>query len=144
MNGKMYATSQMVTWLYQNGSEDPFERMERCSIVNILHQDVFLVETSVHACANLFADIVRKKDISLENLMNQVALLRYIFAHACPYARGSAAIGEWLEMAIYRYFSYSCTNTLPGKQSVDILALTTLTYTEYLEQYRELVKLERV
>lgn len=58
-----------------------------------------------------------------------------------PYIRGSAAIGEWLEGSIYQYhgISYSYHPSYP-RESVDLIAITSLKFSTYLEKYHRLVQ----
>lgn len=139
---KMYATSQMLTWLYRGFNEDPFDRMARCSVTLVLHQDIYLNEASMNECANLFADILQwSPEKPVDELMEKVALLRYIFGHTMPFARGSAAIGEWLERSIYHHFGYSCVNTGPNQVGIDLLAITALSYKKYLQDYKRVIQI---
>lgn len=145
INGKMYATSQWLTWAYKDYTRNPLDRMllpEYRPTATVLHQDVFLREDALKECEKIFTNIMKWdcKTSSISNLKDQVALLRYIFAEALPYIRGSAAIGEWLEGAIYGAFDKTCTyHPSYTKESVDLVAISTLKYSDYLHRYHDLV-----
>lgn len=141
INGKMIPTNQLMTWAYQNYIEDPFERMVKHSKLFILHQDPLFREESLAECTRLFVEILETgKSLEEKDLKEKMALFRYIFAHGMPYQRGSAAIGEWLEMAIYRHLGFSCSQ--PNREEpVDLAALTCFSFAEYLKKYNELTQI---
>jgi hypothetical protein len=136
VDGKLYAMSQYLTWMYCDYSEDPVDRMVKHSKVMVIHQDTFLIETTVKNIAKIFKESVlwnRDKD-SLADLKNKVALLRYEFAHSMPFVRGSAAIAEWLEAAIYHHHGF--TEFRHSKTSLtDLEALTSLTLEDFMKRY---------
>lgn len=145
INGKMYAATQWLTWAYRNFQCDPVERMSdpdyRSSIM-VIHQDVYLKDEALKECEQIFSKIMQwnSKTSTIAELKDQVALLRYIFAEAVPYYRGSAAIGEWLEGSIYSALglrvSYSPSYQ---RESVDLLAISSLKYSDYLPKYHQFV-----
>ncbi len=145
INGKMYATSQWLTWVYRNCRRDPVERMldaEYRPSITVLHQDLFLINDAMKECEQIFSEIMKwdSKTATFTQLKNKVALLRYIFAEAMPYTRGSAAIAEWLEQAIYRAHGYTCTyHPNYPRESVDLVAISNLKYSDYLARYQQLV-----
>jgi hypothetical protein len=146
--GKMVATNQWFTWLYRNFMRDPIERMvdpDYRPAILVLHEDLFLKRHSLGECARLFEAMVKNRTSSVEELMNQMALFRYIFAQAMPYHRGSAAIAEWFEGAIYQVRGFSCTyRPAYEKESVDLVAIASFKFSDYLQRYRELVQLTAI
>ncbi|MCX6990875.1 MAG: hypothetical protein NTX49_07435 [Chlamydiae bacterium] len=136
VDGKLYAISQYLTWMYCNYSEDPVDRMKRHSKVMVIHQDTFLIETTLKNIAKIFQEAIlwnRDKE-GLTDLKNKVALLRYEFSHNMPFQRGSAAIAEWLEAAVYRYHGF--TEFRHVKTSLtDLEALTSLTVDDFMKRY---------
>jgi len=100
------------------------------------------IEHAMKECEKLFAEIVSwdrsKNDVA--DLKSKVALLRYIFARASPYFRGSAAIGEWLEMASYGFHDFEICRYI-GKGTVDLEALTIGSWSKYLEQYNKMLEI---
>lgn len=108
IDSKMYALGEVVTWTYQDFSTDPVERMEN-SVAFILHQDRFLIDPTLNEIASIFEKAVlweRSKD--LEGLKDNTALLRYLFAYAMPFARGSASVGEIFEKLTFLFHDYVC------------------------------------
>jgi len=142
LDGKLYAMSQYLTWMYCNYSQDPVDRMVKHSKVMVIHQDTFLIETTLKNIAKIFKESVlwnRDKE-SLVDLKNKVALLRYEFAHNMPFIRGSAAIAEWLEAAIYHYHGF--TEFHHSKTSLsDLEALTSLTLEDFMKRYDRTIAL---
>lgn len=54
IDGKMYALSHYITWMYRDFREDPVEHMTERSGIAILHQDEFLIEPTLKDIAKLF------------------------------------------------------------------------------------------
>lgn len=70
-----------------------------------------------------------------------MALFSYELAHAMPFARGSAAVAEWFEQAIYRFHGYELS--YDNSKMVNLEALTTM-LPEYFNNYDSLIKLEQI
>ncbi len=142
VDGKMYALSHYLTWLHRDcgAQEDPVTHMHRCSHVTVVHQDCFLTELMLADIAKVFKQALEWDGKALKTLKERVALLEYEFAHAMPMIRGSAAIGEWLEMAIYRYHGYNVTYT-PDKM-VNLEALCSPLST-FVASYSSMIHLEK-
>lgn len=101
INGKMYALTQYLTWLYRTFRDDPVDYMttrEDPTVVCLIHQDVFLIKETLKDVGELFKQAIEWDSGDIQDLINQVGLINYLFAHSMPFARGSAAICEWLEM----------------------------------------------
>jgi len=84
----------------------------------------------------------KEEDSFLENM----ALFRFFFAHACPFVRGSAAIAEWFEQSLSiailgKKLVYGSRNAFE-MSSGDLDALTSITPSEYFALYKQQVKLE--
>lgn len=107
IDGKLYALSQYVTWMYRDFLEDPVDKMSRDSVVSILHQDPFLIKDVLHDAGKLFKEIIEWDGKDRKNLTDITALWQYELAHAAPFKRGSAAINEWLEMMVYQFHGFS-------------------------------------
>ena len=142
---KMFATAQWLTWLSQIEGQDPRSQMldqDLCAVVTVLSQNLFLHDETLEECAKLFEKILHwdPKTSSVDDLKDQMALFRYLFAHVSPFLRGSAACGQWFEQSMYDFFGLSCTYA-PAypKEGVDLAALTKLKFSEYLERYHTLV-----
>lgn len=79
--------------------------------------------TSFESCLNSDSE---------ESLKQNVATFRYLFGHAAPYIRGSAAIAEWIEKAIYLQKEYEFDYT---SGSADLDAMTSLSLAEFVDTY---------
>lgn len=135
--GQMFCISKRITWLYQDWVQDPIERMRQHSNAYILHQDPFLLERTENACAQIFADAINwnRKTSSLDALKEKVALLRFVYGNSMPCFRGDGAVGDWLELDIYRYHGFKNT-----KHNAKVLPcfelLSTTRLSEYIEAYK--------
>ncbi|MBS0627543.1 MAG: hypothetical protein JSS09_04960, partial [Verrucomicrobia bacterium] len=76
-----------------------------------------------------------------QELKENLALFRYLIAHATPWERGSAAIAEWMEQAVYQYKGY---NACYGDRSnptqyrlVDLDADVSFSIESYFNDYME-------
>ena len=139
---KMYCIARHLTWMYQTYSDDPINRMKEHSVDFVVHQDPFLLERTQQACAKIFTDALAwSNEDSLEKLKDQVALLRFVYGNSMPCCRGDGAIGDWLELAIYRHHGFTQTRhnnkVLP---CFELLSCTSLT--EYLKEYRNTIIVE--
>lgn len=141
VNNKMYALSQYLTWLYRDYSTDPLERMKENSIISVVHQDPFLIDPMLQDISKIFQRVIEYKEGKISKLTNDVALLQYELAHVMPFKRGSAAISEWLEMAIYRYHGFKMTYN--PDLMVNLEALTK-TPAQFVREYEKMIKLEKI
>ncbi len=143
IDGKMYALSRCLTWMYQTFKEDPVDRMLRCSKAMILHQDPFLLDDVLQAISKMFEKAVswNPRTDSVQELKNRVALLRFTYAHCMPCARGDGAVGDWLETALYRVNGFVKT-----RYNADKLAcfepLVSTSLSRYLENYDKAIVVE--
>jgi hypothetical protein len=141
VGGKMYALSQYLTWMYRDYVEDPVEHMTDRSIVSIIHQDPFLIDPMLNDIARIFKEALEWNKANVTLLKNQMALLQYELAHAMPFIRGSAAISEWLEMALYRFHGFTLSYN-PDKM-VNLEALTS-PLEEFVRNYDSMISLKQV
>lgn len=138
IGGKLVSVAQYLTWMYCTFKEDPVERMVRCSKVASIHQDTFLIAMTLDDVAAIFANAMvwNRATESVQDLRDRVCLLRYGFSHAMPFSRGSAAIGEWLEAAIYKYHGFLNFRYVPEK-CVELEAITSTCLSEFRKNYNE-------
>ncbi|WP_068468991.1 hypothetical protein [Candidatus Protochlamydia phocaeensis] len=143
MNGKMYALSEYITWTYQDHQTDPVERIKR-SVVVIMHQDQFLIDETLEETAKLFEKAMQWDSSTGDRqaFMEQVALIRYLFAHCMPYQRGSAAIGEWLEKLIYQSKGFACEHNSQTLGDMEALAAPLLS--DFLKVYETTINLSKL
>jgi hypothetical protein len=108
IDNKMYALSKYITWASQDTVTPPSDRMLQTTAV-ILHQDRFLMNDTLKEIAKIFKQsLLWDRSQNIQDLKNNVGLIRYLFAHAMPFNRGSASIAEWLEKLIYRVHQFDC------------------------------------
>lgn len=141
INGQLYALSHYVTWMYRTFKDDPVEHMKERSIISILHQDTFLIKPMLNDIAKVFKEAIEWNRENIKDLKERVALLQYELAHAMPFHRGSAAISEWIEMAIYEFHGYKLTYN--PKKMVNLEALTSM-LPDFVKNYDSLVTLEEL
>lgn len=138
VDGKMYTISEHLTWMYRDFVEDPVDHMTGKSVVSLVHQDIFLIEPMLQDMAKIFKEAMQWDGKELKSLKGRVALLEYEFAHAMPFYRGSAAISEWLESAIYAFHGYQLSYA-PDKM-VNLEALTS-SIKGFSENYDKMIQL---
>jgi hypothetical protein len=139
VNGKSYAASQYITWLYRDFQTDPLTRMKECSKVVIMHQDKFLVEETLKEISKIFAKIVLWDKKDPQELKETMAIFRRYFAHAMPKERGSAAEAEWYERMLYLSHDYLVTYN--NKVMIDLEALTSTLDSNFVADYPAMIKL---
>ncbi|BBI16910.1 hypothetical protein [Neochlamydia sp. S13] len=137
VNKKLFASTQYFTWLYRDAENRPVERMLKCSTVILIHQDNLLINETLQEIASIFAKAVLVPQENLNELKNTMALLRYYLAHAMPFERGSAAIGEWIEGAVYG--SHGLKVTYQKEKQVDLEALTSPLFSQFLNEYSDMI-----
>lgn len=71
-------------------------------------------------------------------IIDQVGLFRYLFAHAIPFFRGSAAVGEWIETAFYHCLGFEQFHQNPST-TIDLEAFSSLTLGEFMKRYHRLI-----
>lgn len=139
---QMFATSKWITWLSRqvfNHPIDPISFMLGNSIVQILHMDKHLIDSSLKKIADLFAEAVLAANEDREAMQKNVGLMRYYLAHAMPWARGSAAIGEALEGAVYNACGFNVLHN--PDMSVDLEALSIPEISAFMKKYPLMVQI---
>lgn len=137
MNRKMVATARLITWI-----NDRILKGKARPVVTVFPQDIYLHDFSIGLCSKIFHRIIQwdRNEATYHDFRKDVALMRYLLAVATPRIRGSAAIGEWLEGAIYRFHQYGLKyHPSYQRQSVDLDAITAPLFSEFLEKYNRLV-----
>lgn len=116
---------------------------ENVSIV-LLHQSPEFIEATLKEIKKCFLKCVQSENE--EEILFNLALMRYLFAHVAPYQRGSAWTAEILEKAILypKYaFSYGASSDSGSLPRADLDALLTLTLEDFTKDYLSKVKLKR-
>jgi len=136
---KMVCIARHLTWMYQDWAQDPVDRMREHSVDYVIHQDPFLIERTQNACSQIFADILAwDRTKSLDSFKDKIALLRFVYRNSMPCNRGDGAIGNWLELALYRYHGFIDTKH-NSKRLPCFELLSTTTLSQYLQEYRETI-----
>lgn len=101
----------------------------------IVHQEGHLIQEMLDGpVMRMFTSAISwNREEGVESLVKTMALFRFFFAHAMPFARGSAAIGEWLEKAIYLYHGF--IDFEHEKSRLADLEALTLPLSDYLKEY---------
>ncbi|WP_068470870.1 hypothetical protein [Candidatus Protochlamydia phocaeensis] len=142
VNGKMYAMTQYLTWLYRDFQQPPIDRMLKYSTVMVIHQDNFLIDETLQEIALLFANAVLCETNKLEDLQAASGLFRHYFANCMPTERGSASIGEWLEGSIYHAHGYKIKYN--KDRQIDLEALTTPLLSDFIKDYPSMLTVEPI
>jgi hypothetical protein len=139
INGEMHELSQYVSAMDpKTGRLEQAGKNHTIQVVTIIHVDQFIIKSILEENAKIFEKIVQWKGSNLSSLTNQVALFQFLFAHAMPFKRGSAAIGEWEEKSVYRYHDFNLTYN-PAKL-VNLEALT-LSLNQFVQDYDSMITL---
>jgi hypothetical protein len=136
--GKLYATTQYVTWLHRIPGEDlqsTLERAQMHSKFRVIHQDIFLVEDTLRECEALFERVLEwDHSMGLDELKERMAPLIYLLTHNHRDIRGGAAANEWLERGIYKAFGFHIL--APTTRMVDLNAFANV-YKEFVVEYKD-------
>lgn len=133
INNKMYALTQILTLVRPAPSNCGMSIAPLCLLV---HQDEHLLGDSEKEYTRLFQHAVCwEPQEGIPELKERVALFRYLFAHATPFMRGSAAIGEWIEMGLYSCHDLLAVRVCQSYMSSDLVAFATSLFPEYLVDY---------
>lgn len=136
--GKLYATTQYVTWLHRIPGEDLQSTLERAQIhskFRVIHQDIFLVEDTLRECEALFERVLAWDDSEgLDELKERMAPLIYLLTHNHRDIRGGAAANEWLERGIYKALGFHIL--APTTRMVDLDAFANV-YKDFVVEYKE-------
>jgi len=136
--GKLYATTQYVTWLHRIEGEDLQSTLDRAQVhskFRTIHQDIFLVEDTLRECEALFESVLEwDHSMGHEELKERMALLIYLLTHNHRDIRGGAAANEWLERGIYKALGFHIL--APTTRMVDLDAFANV-YKEFVVEYKE-------
>ena len=68
-----------------------------------------------------------------KELQQKIAVFRYVYGFCAPCLRGDGAIGDWLEIALYRFHGFE--NARHNPHCLPCFELFTLSVNEYLKRY---------
>lgn len=98
LDGEKVVLSRAMTWFTKDESGQ--EKVDD-SVSMVVYCDRLDLKSLLEKIAKVFEQAIVSFEPS--EIQEQLGLFRYLFAHACPFWRGSGAIAEWLEKAVYRY-----------------------------------------
>jgi hypothetical protein len=129
----------------KSGSYDPDDMIKQTEkmpfLASIAHLEPFLIESMLEEIAGIFKRAMQwSPALGIQVLKNDMILFHYYLAHAMPFCRGSAAISEIFENAVYSYFDIPFEYIEPEGRAINLEALT-LTLKEFADSYDSLVKL---
>lgn len=133
IQGKSYAITQYLTWLYRDFVTHPVDRMLKHSQVMVIHQDNFLINVTLQEIASIFAKAILSNKEDQNELEQNTGLLRHYFANCMPCERGSASIGEMFEGSIYG--SRDLEVQYNPKKQIDLEALTSPLLSCFMADY---------
>ncbi|HSX37280.1 MAG TPA: hypothetical protein VLE95_00440 [Chlamydiales bacterium] len=135
----MVCMARHLTWMHRNWEQDPVDRMREHSVNFVIHQDPFLIERTQKACSQIFARVLAWDNTKpLESLKDNIALLRFVYGNSMPCSRGDGAVGDWLELALYRHHGFEETKH-NSKRLPCFELLSTTSLSEYLKNYRDTI-----
>ena len=144
-DGQIHATSKYYVGVSNedlSGSSE--KKSSKDPLVVIYHQESDdAVPMMREVVASAFKECIDSKGKDPQVIKEKLAIFRYLFAHATPYMRGSAAVGEWFEKAIYKHCGYDFEYKLPlsssgevtGRPTADLDVLTSLSLSEFMGDY---------
>lgn len=144
-----YPLSHLYLNLHQSLTQNrQFKPFNEHSIVGISHTAPENIDQALQDLEDLFVDCVCHSPTRRE-LDQNVSLFAYLFAHVCPYLRGSASILEAFVKGIYHsagyQFSYGTPHIHPNgireNPCLDLQALIT-TYPNFKKAYDLHTKIE--
>lgn len=136
--GKTLAQTDYLVWLPLDRDGTIIDAIENEAPVFIIHQDRFLIEQSLSEIAAIFKRAIEHDPSDRDGLIQIVGEFQYLFADAMPYCRGSAAISEIFERAIFRCHGYELE--YQESKMVNLEALT-LDEQAFLEEYPQMITL---
>lgn len=137
--GKMYVTSQYLTWLFNDKVTKPHDRMLMHSKVLVIHQDRLLIPETLNEIAEIFKRAVLAKDP--DTFAQELRHFQHLFANNMCVERGCAALNDWYTVAMAE--ARECAVEFDPSGMVDLLALTSPLYTEeYVQKHGECVSIK--
>ncbi len=147
-NGVPYSLSDYFVFINKDFIDSPFEEKAIYHMI-LAHQDPRFIKNTMKEVKDCFIKCVNSQ--SEQELKENVAIFRYLFAHMAPYNRGSASIAEWIEKALYKLkcpdkeFRYGDQHSSSNRRPLaDLDALTAFTLSEFMEDYLSKIRLKKV
>jgi hypothetical protein len=106
----------------------------------VVHQDPYLFEDTLKAVSQIFARVMNwKHRAGVNELKDFVGRIRYILAHVAPFGRGSAAICEWIETALYWHHGFT---DFQSPKNRDLKAISSMSLDRFMEYYHKNTKIQ--
>lgn len=112
---------------------------EKVSPVYLMHTSPLLHKKLLKKASRLFINALKSSEDE-ETLLKKMAEFQYLLSHISPFFRGSAAICEWIEMAIFCSHGYKVS--YKDETCMNLEALT-LSLEEFVEKYPSFIKISK-
>lgn len=107
-------------------------------ISTLIHTEPLFIPQILNEIAKLFKKAVEWDKQAPQELLNLIGQINYLFSHAMPFQRGSAAIGEWIEQSLFRYHGYDVA--YHSDVNINMEALIS-SLNEFMEKYPSMLDL---
>lgn len=112
---------------------------EKIAPVYLMHTSPLLHKELLKKASRLFINALKSSEDE-ETLLKKMAEFQYLLSHISPFFRGSAAICEWIEMAIFCSHGYKVS--YKDEICMNLEALT-LSLEEFVEKYPSFIKISK-
>ncbi len=105
----------------------------------LMHQDLALITSTLEIIDEKIDTLLHLHPLTpTREIIDQIGEIRYLFAHTAPFSRGSAAVGEWLETALYHYLGFEQFRQTE-ETTIDLEAFSSLSIEEFIDRYRTIL-----
>ncbi len=140
-NGIEYPLTRYLTRIKLPVEENDLVEVTLNPISTLIHQEPAFIENSLAEIASLFKTAIELDKENLQELIEISGHLNYLFSHAMPFDRGSAAIGEWIETIIFRYHGYDVAYN--NEVNINLEALISPLHA-FIEKYPSMIKISPI
>ncbi len=98
----------------------------------LIHHQFFFIQETLDRIEEIFLDCISSKQ-SINELKQKIAHFSYLFSHCMPFGRGSAAIREWLEIALFRLHGHRIAYS--NMNAIDLEAISSFSVQDFLRLY---------
>jgi hypothetical protein len=142
VGGKLHGMSRYLSSFDTDGVSDPISKIVQSPTL-ILHQDTFLIDETLEEISKIFKEAVSwTSEQDVKDLKDRVALFRFMYSHCTPCIRGDGAIGDWFELAIYRYHGFAKTKFSQDKLPC-FETLASISLSRYMSEYDKIITVEK-
>lgn len=133
IDGKMCIFSKYLSSYDLDGKSTPIDLVKKSKTL-IGHLDIFQIPAVLKHIGSLFREDVQS------HLKERVMLIRILYAQCTPCVRGDGAIGDWIELLLYRYHGFSKT-AFNQKRLPCFETLASISLSRYRDQYDEIIRI---